>query len=333
MERDRNILITGASGFIGNSLTNEALARGYNVYAAVRKTTDTSVLQEMNVNIIEIDFHESSDIFDKINSLPPLDYIIHNAGIIRAARKEEFHEVNYGNTKRLLEVLMRTSKVPDKFLYVSSLASLGPCNGQFRSLIGLLTEPSPVTEYGRSKLETEQLIESNDWLPFIILRPTAVYGPGDKNLLRLIRFINMGIDFQIGSGSQRLTFIYVKDLVQLVFMALESEIVNKSYCVSDGNPYSEYDFGRIVAKCLNRKIVHVQVPLSIARAFASVSEKWSSVSGKAPLLNVDKINELSAKSWCCDTRPLMEDFFFRAEYDLNSGMSETIDWYRKMKWL
>ncbi len=333
MDGEKNILITGASGFIGNFLTDEALARGYIVYAAVRETTDTTFLRKKNVNIVEIDFTECSDIFEKINSLPPLKYLIHNAGIIKAARKEEFHQVNYGNTKRLLDALMRTSKVPDKFLYVSSLASLGPCNGQFKSPIGLLTEPSPVTEYGKSKLETERLIESNQWLPYIILRPTAVYGPGDRDLLKLIRLINMGIDLQIGSGNQRLTFIYVKDLVNLAFIALESDKSNKSYCVSDGNPYSEYDFGRTVASCLNRRIMHVPVPVSVARAIAAVSEKWSEISGNPPLLNVDKINELSAKSWCCDTRPLMEDFFFRAEYDLQRGMSETINWYKKMKWL
>ncbi len=333
MDGDRNILITGASGFIGNFLTDEALTRGYSVYAAVRKTTDTSLLKKKNVSLVVINFSECSDIFDKISSLPPLKYIIHNAGIVRAIRKEEFHEVNYGNTRRLLDVLMRTSKVPDKFLYISSLASLGPCNGQFRSPIGLLTEPSPVTEYGRSKLETERLIETNNWLPYIILRPTAVYGPGDKDLLRIMRFIKMGIDFQIGTGSQRLTFIYVKDLVQLAFIALESGIVNKSYCISDGNPYSEFDFGKIVASCLKRKVIHLAVPVGIARAIATFSEKLSAVSGNPPLLNVDKINELSAKSWCCDTRPLMEDFFFRAEYDLEKGLAETIDWYKEMKWL
>ncbi|HLN54249.1 MAG TPA: NAD(P)-dependent oxidoreductase [Lentimicrobium sp.] len=333
MDAAKNILITGASGFIGNFLTDEALSRGYNVFAAVRKTTDTSILREKKVNLVQIDFYDCTDIFDKISSLPPLKYIIHNAGIIRAVKKEDFHEVNFGNTKRLINVLMRTSKVPDKFLYISSLASLGPCNGQFRSPIGLLTEPAPVTEYGKSKLETERLIESNDWLPYIILRPTAVYGPGDKDMYRLIRFINMGIDLQLGTGSQRLTFIYIKDLVSLAFIALESEVTNKSYCVSDGNPYSEYDFGKAVAGCLHRKVMHVAVPVRVARAIAAVNEYWSTLSGKAPVLNVDKINELSAKSWCCDTRPLMEDFFFRAGYDLQRGMAETIEWYRKMKWI
>lgn len=333
MDTRKNVLITGASGFIGKFLVDEALKRGYIVYIAVRKTTNTDYYKTKPVVIVELDFSDVRDLYYKVFCLPQFDFVIHNAGITKSLNKDDFIAVNYGSTKRLILALTEQEKTPSKFLYMSSLASFGPGEENSSNPIELSSKPTPVTCYGKSKLAAEQFIIDKASIPYIIFRPTAVYGPGDKDLFQTIKLINRGINFQIGLRQQYLTFIYVKDLTRLVFNALESSFTNKAYFVSDGNLYKNRELGNCISLCLKRKIIHVAVPLFLAKIIAGLAEFASIFSEKAPILNVEKLPELSATNWNCNTQPLKEDFYFKAKYDLEKGMNETIDWYKKEGWL
>lgn len=329
----KNILITGASGFIGNFLLDEAIKRGYLVYVAVRKSTNTELFTNKHVIIVEIDFSDVRDLYSIIFSLPQFDFVIHNAGVTRSLDKGDFFNMNYGSTKRLMLALSQQGKVPEKFFYMSSLAAFGPGELNSSNPIELDSLPAPVSLYGKSKLAAEQFIIENSEIPYIIFRPTAVYGPGDKDLFQAIKLISKGVDFQIGTRLQNLTFIYVKDLARLVFDALESPFSNKAYFVTDGNLYSNQDLGNCVSERLKKKVLHIAVPLLLAKILVTLIEYFSRISKRAPLLNNEKLPELSADNWNCDTMPLVEDFNFRAEYQLCKGMNETIDWYRNEGWL
>lgn len=111
--------------------------------------------------------------------------------------------------------------MPDKFLYMSSLAAFGPGAKNTSNPVELTSVPKPVTVYGKSKLAAEKFISEKSVVPYLIFRPTAVYGPGEKDILKAIKLMNNRVDFQIGRKEQYLTFIYVKDLARLAFDAIE----------------------------------------------------------------------------------------------------------------
>jgi nucleoside-diphosphate-sugar epimerase len=193
--------------------------------------------------------------------------------------------------------------------------------------------PNPIELYGKSKLEAEKYIRSLDTFPWLIFRPTGVYGPREKDYYVFFKTMSRGMETYIGSRQQILTFIYVKDLVRLIFDALNSPIVRKSYFISDGKEYDTKTFAAITKKILKRKTVKITVPSVIVKQLAFGLEKLYGLWGTIPTLNTDKYNVLSSTNWRCETDPLQHDFGFIAEYDLEKGVSETIDWYKTEHWL
>lgn len=329
MSNSKTILITGASGFIGSFLTDEAINRGYNVFVAVRRSTNTTALRKKDVHIVEFNFHDEESVCNQLSSLPAMEYVIHNAGLTKALNRDDYYEVNFGNTRRLIEGLQATTGLPQKFIYVSSIAAQGPCNGSAALPGDAFANPMPLTEYGRSKLAAEQFIAKVRGLPHIIIRPTAVYGPGDHDFLKAVKFLKKGIDLRVGTKPQKLSFIYVKDLTRVVFDALESTLVNKLWFISDGGEYNHLDLGKAVSKCLNRKVIHLPVPVKLAMIIGAINETIAGLSKKSPLINREKLTELSAANWNYNIESISRDLGFKAEFDLYKGMNETVEWYKK----
>jgi len=329
----KKILITGATGFIGNFLVDEALKRGYETTIAVRKTSKFKHQENKNIKIIQFDFSDSDRLNILVRSLPRFDYVIHNAGVTKALNKDDYFEVNQRNTSRFITALLEPGKTPDKFLLMSSLAAFGPGDPENGQPVRLTSIPRPVTAYGESKLAAEKFLMAQAGLPYIIIRPTAVYGPGEKDIFGTIKLMNQGLDFQAGTKNQCLTFIYVKDLARLVFDAIESPLSNRAYFATDGNLYGSRDLGKIVSRRLNRKFIHLALPVWLVKIIGALAELVCRISKETPALNREKVNELSACNWNCDVEPLRSELNFKAGYNLETGMNETIDWYRKEKWI
>jgi nucleoside-diphosphate-sugar epimerase len=329
----KKILITGSSGFIGSYLVEEALANNYDVYAGIRKNSSTEYLQDTRIKFIELDFSDKDALNNQISESPYFEYIVHNAGLTKALRKSDYYMTNFQYTRDFVDVLIDQNKVPEKFIYMSSLASYGPGDPTTLEPIKISDAQKPVTSYGKSKLEAEKYISALSEFPYVIIRPTAVYGPREQDLLTVFKLINNHVEFLIGRKKQHFTFLYVKDLAKLVCKVLGSEIVNKSYFVSDGNVYDGKLLGRTIKDALGKKAISIRVPVSLARFIAACVEGTQYITGKQHILNLDKINELECVNWQCDIRPVMEDFNFKPEYDLTTGIGETTDWYRKNKWL
>ena len=332
-----NILITGASGFIGSYLVEEGLKQGFKVYAGIRKSSSRKYLQDERIHFLEFDFSTREKVAGtleecKKNNLR-FQYIIHNAGLTKARRKEDFYNVNCKNTINFIEALIETAMVPDKFLFVSSLAAFGPGNPDTSDPVRLDHEPKPIELYGKSKLEAERYITSLKDFPWLIVRPTGVYGPKEKDYFVFFQTINRGLEPYIGFRKQVLTFIYVRDLVRVIFLALASPHVNKSWFVSDGNEYSSEEFARITKKALGKKTLRITVPLFIVRTIATIGENVAALWGSTPTLNTDKYNVLKSTNWRCEFEPLQKDLGFQAEYDLEKGVEESLAWYKKEGWL
>ncbi|MCX6252729.1 MAG: NAD(P)-dependent oxidoreductase [Bacteroidetes bacterium] len=332
-----NVLITGASGFIGSFLAEEGLKRDYSVFAGIRNSSSKKYLADPRIKFVTFDFSSVEKVSETLKDLQRegirFRYIIHNAGLTKARKKEDYFKVNFLNTKNFILALQETDMVPEKFILISSLAAYGPGNPVTMEPVKLSDKPNPIEHYGKSKLEAEKFLMSLNGFPWLTFRPTGVYGPREKDYYVFFKTINHGFETYIGTSKQVLTFIYVKDLVRLVFDALLCPLTCRSYFVSDAKEYDAELFAAIVKKHLNRKTIRITVPSVLVKGLAISLEKVYGLWNSIPTLNSDKYSVLSSKNWRCEVDPLLQDFGFTAEYDLEKGVKETIEWYKKEGWL
>lgn len=326
----KKILITGASGFVGGFLVEEALKRNYEVYAAVRSTSNRDYLSDPKIKFFESVLSDKESLKSSLKKFGKFDYLIHNAGITKTCQKQGFDEVNFQYSKNLIEALIETDHIPEKFIYISSLAAYGPGDENTLKPIKDSDTPKPISLYGESKLKAEKYIKSLDDFPYLIFRPTGVYGPREKDYYLSYKMINQGLETYIGTSQQHITFIYVKDLSRLIFDSLESSIKSKSYFVTDLKSYTTKEFNDIVKRVLNKKTLSIVFPKPIVKFLAFISEKLSCVFlGKVPTLNTEKFKEISSLNWLCDCEDLVKDFGYKPDYDLKRGVEESIAWYKK----
>lgn len=326
----KKLLITGASGFIGGFLVEEALKQGFDVYAGIRETSDLSFLKDTRIKFFISDLADKFSIKACLLESGRFDYIIHNAGVTKTCDKEIFEKVNYQFTKNLIETIYETNNIPDKFLFISSLAAYGPGNEKTLNPIKETDEPKPVSFYGKSKLKTELFLKSLDNFPYLIFRPTGVYGPREKDYYLMYKSISSGLETYIGTKDQYISFIYVKDLASLLIDALQSGINQKSYFVSDLNKYTAAEFSRIVKSELEKKTISIVFPKYLIKLIAILGEKIScALLNKVPTLNTEKYKEISQRNWLCDSSDLEKDFNFKPKYDLEKGVHEAIEWYKQ----
>ena len=326
------ILVTGATGFIGSFIVSEGIHRGYTVYAGIRSTSSRKYLPE-GVQTVELSLGNKEKLKAELSALGRFDYIIHNAGVTKCNQKTDFDRVNYGFTRNFVEALQECDMVPQKFLFVSSMAAFGPGNPKTLEPVRLADIPKPDTLYGISKLKAEQFIMEQKDFPYLFLRPTGVYGPREKDYFVFLKTVNNHLEPAMGTKKQYLTFVYVTDLVKVIYLALESPFLQKAWFVSDGNVYDNREYAAIVKKHLNRWALYLPVPLFLVKAISYALDAVCGWFGVSPTLNKDKYKIMRATNWKCEIEPLQRDLNFGAEYDLDKGIEACVEWYRKEKWL
>ncbi len=326
------LLITGSNGFVGSYLVEQAINEDYNVFAGVRKSSNLDNLTDPRINFFYYDFDNERNLREQLKS-HHFDYIILNAGITNALDKNTYFKVNAAYVRKFCKILVEEDIIPKKLILVSSLASYGPADFQFKQILDSDSVPHPSTWYGESKLQAEQFIQSFQNIPSLIFRPTAVYGPRDMDMLEFYKTINMGLEVKIGFDEQEQSFIYVKDLARLIVGSLKSRHTRKAYFVSDGHSYMAEDLNKIVKKLLGKKTIKITLPIPFVKIMAGISEGVGRLRGQTPILNRNKVKEYFARSFAVDTTDLKKDFNFAADFNLEKGMKETIEWYKNNKLL
>lgn len=333
----KKLLIVGAGGFIGGFIADESVRRGYETYVAVRESTSMKYLQNPALKVIVLDYDNPETVKRALSMALPegqkWDFVIYNLGATKCVNFLDFKRINYSYLKMFVETLKVLDQVPRKFLYMSSLSALGPGDEINYTPYSGNEIPDPSTAYGLSKVQSEQYLEHISGIPYIIFRPTGVYGPHEKDYLMMIQSIDRGFDFTVGFRKQLLTFIYVKDLVRAMFLALESDkAINRKYIISEKRSYTQGEFRKIVAEKLGKKfVIPVKLPLFILKAVCYVCGKWGKWRLRPTTLNPDKYKIMKQRNWQADVSAAQCDFGFTSEYSLADGIQETVEMYKAMK--
>ena len=327
------ILITGASGFIGSFIVEEALRQGFETWAAVRRSSSREYLQDERIHFIELNLSSKEQLVEQLRG-QEFDYVVHAAGVTKCLDKRDFHRINTEGTKNLVLALQELQMPLKRFVFVSSLSIFGAIKEQQPyDEIRETDTPRPNTAYGRSKLEAEQFLATTT-LPYIILRPTGVYGPREKDYFIMAKSIKQHSDFAVGYKRQDITFVYVSDVVQAVFLALEKGRTGRKYFLSDGQVYQSTTFSDLIHEELGRPWwIRITAPVWVLRVVTFFGEYVGRMTGKVTALNNDKYNILKQRNWRCDIEPAIRELGYHPEVDLKEGVRRSIQWYKENGWL
>ena len=328
----KKILIVGAGGFTGGFIAEEGLRRGFEVWAGVRATTSRRYLSDERLHFLTFDFENPGSIAATLREALPegekWDWIVYNLGATKVLRFAEFSRINYDYLRYFIAALKETSMMPEKFLYMSSLSVMGPGDEKDYKPFHEKMIPSPHTRYGASKLKAEMFL-AGEGVPFIIFRPTGIYGPRDKDYYLMFKSMAQGFDVGAGFRRQMLTFIYVEDLARAVYDALERAPIGETYIISEPRSYSQTEFRRLVADALGKKLVlPVRFPLWALKGVSAVAEKIGAARGKPSTLNRDKYNIMRQRNWSADISKAQRDFGFAPRVSLNEGVRKSVRWYK-----
>ncbi len=326
------ILITGANGFVGSHLIDEALSRGWDTYAAIRKSSNTEFLKDPRIKFCYPDYMDVNSMISILEK-EKFDFIIHNAGLTRANSLDDYHKINVDYTANLAKAASAVSTLK-KFVFISSIESYGSADDTKEGFVSENKKPNPRTDYGRSKQKAEVELKKETNLPWIILRPTAVFGPRERDFLELFRTVKkFKIAPIVGSPDIKYTFIYVKDLIRVTMDACLASGTHKGYFVSDGRIHKMSFFTGSIAKALGVNYKQVRIPLGIIAGVVKINGILDRFKKQKSLLNAEQYAKMTAENWDCDISGLVNDFNFFPQYNLEQAIEETATWYTENGWL
>jgi nucleoside-diphosphate-sugar epimerase len=324
----QKVLVTGANGFVGSRLCRRLIAEGYGVVAGIRNGCDGSLIEDLDLEYRFGDVTEPESLAGMVRGV---DYIVHNAGLVKAKDPSLFIEINHQGTKNVLEAAEKSPNL-SKFVYISSMAAVGPSARNQP-----LTEeapPRPLTAYGRSKLLAEREVsEFSDRMHSIIIRPPAIYGPGDKEMLAFFRMLNNRIKPYLGNIYRRIQLVHVDDLAAGVARVLKAHTRTGSiYYIAEERSYSYYMLVRHLRMAVGRAALPIYVPGWLVMLTAWIWETGIRAFGGSPMFTVDKAREILG-NWEIAITKASEELGFKSSIPFSTGARETAFWYREEGWL
>ena len=321
-----NVLVTGATGFVGGHLVDALLARGDTITALVRDPGKAKELIRRGVGLVVGDL---DDVPALERAARDQEVIYHLAGLIAARDEAEFLRVNRDGTERLVTAAERVGA--SRLVLISSLAAGGPSEPD-RPLVGV-ERPQPVTRYGRSKLAGEEVVRAAR-LSWTIIRPPVVYGPGDREMLRVFRAASLGIAPVFGDGSQRLSLVFGPDLAGAIVAAgTAAHTAGAVYYPCHPETITSRELVTIVGRAVGKRVLRIGIPGPVGRALLWTTDTAARLTGRATLLSLDKAAEFLAPAWTADPGPLTQATSWSATHDFETGARRTVEWYRARGWL
>ena len=325
------VLVTGGTGFLGSHVAQQLGEQGHEVRALVRQTSDTRFLQTLPAVTLVQGTLEDRDSCGR--AMADVEAVIHCAALVKARSSAEFRLANVVGTQNMLDAALRAESPPKRFVFVSSLAARAPSpTGQPLSPDA---EPEPVTTYGRTKLEAERavLARKND-LHVTVLRPTAVYGPRDREMLQLFQYAQMRILPFIGDPKGKLTMIFGEDCARAVLRCLDAEIPSgRAYDLDDGCVYNRTELAEGLEHAIGKRaLVRFPIPEPIVKSVGWLSEAYGRISDRAVMVTREKVDEL-LQQWVGDSKAAREELGFQPSVEWKEGAERTAEWYFANGWL
>jgi nucleoside-diphosphate-sugar epimerase len=317
------VLITGATGFVGSHIAEAFYEAGYEVRCSVRASSDIRWIEALPVKLVPLDLDQPEKL---ARVTEDARIVVHAAGITRACRTDDYHRINAEGTRRLAATAAKTGV--HRFILIGSLSAHGP------DTLSKDGRDRPVSPYGQSKLEAETHLRSfTGQMETVVLRPAAVYGPRDTDMLLLFKMARSGwLIFPPGPGL--LQPVYAEDVARAALAAaVKKETSFGPFPVAEATQYSWQDVVRGLEWTLGRSIRTVHLPVAFFRLAGRASEWTAKFRGSAPVFDERRARDLALYSWACDPSDTENKLGWRAEVPLYEGLQRTARWYREVGWL
>jgi nucleoside-diphosphate-sugar epimerase len=337
------VLVTGASGFVGSHLADALVARGDEVTALVRKTSQVDRLESLGAALAFGDVTEPESLS---SAAAGKSIVYHLAGLTRTLRVRQLYEVNEQGGRNVAQACAEQAD-PPVLVVVSSLTAAGPSpRGRLRVESD---PPNPVSHYGRSKRAGEKAAEElADRLPITVVRPPIVFGEGGGASHQMLKAVaRWGIHPVPGYRSRQFSVIHAADLAQALILAAErgSRLPPPGRREQDPNAPGYYfaacdehptyrQLGRMIGSALGRSRT-LTIPLGhpTVRLLGAVGELVGRLRGRPVVLNFDKAREATAGAWACSSEKARNELGFSVGAPLLERLRQSADWYRREGWI
>jgi nucleoside-diphosphate-sugar epimerase len=324
------VLVTGGSGFLGSWVCELLSKRGdVDVVALVRRTSKTSHLKTLErVTLAEGAVEDARSVEDAARAAQA---VVHCAGLVKARNEDELVRINVEGTRNLAEAAKKHGV--KRFVHVSSLEAAGPSDDRRPVRVD---QERPCTAYGRSKLASEKVVLGfKDSFHVVVLRPAAIYGPRDVEILDAFKSVKRGLMPTIDGGRALGSFVWGPDCAAACIRALEADVPSGSiYFVDDGGPpVTQREFLELIEAALGRRaLVRMSLPKGLLKTVAMGVEAYGKASGKAVMLTREKANML-LRDLVCESSDAQKALGWKPEVPLREGVKRAVAWYRDAGWL
>ncbi len=325
-----NVLVTGASGFLGGWIVEQLVKKGHQVRALVRKTSDTTFLSSLTG--VEMVFGHIEDAAALSAAVAGVDAVIHSAGLVKARNEDEFMRVNAEGTKLLAQATNSVTTLK-RFVLVSSLEATGPTTDGTPSPS---SQAAPVTAYGRSKLAGEKAaLALKETLPLTILRPGAIYGPRDREIFAAIQTVSRGLLPSVAGGKALGVFIHGRDCADACIQAIDAPLDSGTVLHLDGGEpaITQREFLKLVESAVGKKAwLTLPLPAFALKSAAGMVKAFGAATNRAVMLTPEKASML-LMHWVGDSSETSQKLRWTPSTPLSQGLHETVQWYRQAGWL
>ncbi len=325
----KSVILTGATGFIGSHIAENLIREKIDTRLFVRRRS--SLIDSFDKMGAKIYVAQPDNYRVLKESLKDTDVIIHCAGATKALNEKGYVKANVEFAGNLL----RAANKHQRFVFISSQAAAGPSDSL--TPMNERAEPKPLTYYGKSKLMAEKLVR--DWgkannRNYVILRPSVVYGPRERDIYNFFKLIKKGVVLLLGNGKKRFSILHVQDLVRAIMICSEAPSSGETYFVCNDEAPSWEEFGWSIKNALNKDhVLPFKIPEHMAYVAAHLFDAISLVTKKPSLINRQKIIEAKQSAWLCSNNKIKDRLQWKPEISLERGIKQTADWYIQRNWI
>ncbi len=325
------VLLTGASGFVGSHILDVLRNRNIDTAVLLRSTSNPRFLRA-HLPTLEVRTGSIGDPESLRRALRGITHVIHGAGLTKALRRSDFYQGNQFGSRNVAEAVSQHRDSIQRLVHISSLAVGGPALPAKPARED--DSPQPISDYGQSKLGGEEAVKSICQVPYVIVRPPAVYGPRDDGFLSLFQAVKAHVIPHFLGGIAALSMVYVKDLADAVLSCLtHPAATGRTYYVASPTVLPGDEFAREIARQLKTWTVTLPLPVPLLWPVCLAQEAISQLTRQAHVLGLQKYPELRAPGWVCDPTRLREELGVVAATPFADGIAETLAWYRQEGWL